>query len=261
MKNNTHALGPLLFLVRRQIRFFQKHKGKNLFGAALDRAWIAILVSAASVLPACSWQDQSVSPPSVLSAAASTRPEARARMSLEGAPPVSAASAAAINATLGNVVQTALRGDTAALVNSLSAPDERRIGNFSETDRRSLSQAGRNFSNDWSSRYGKPYGWNSVSEQTQTFQDYQISQGQDSKHAYVVIPASHGMQRMTLSLRDEGNNIWRINAPDSMTQAVLRDRLSRTLSDLDREKDRWPADSSEATRSTAHKVLSIFATA
>jgi hypothetical protein len=76
--------------------------------------------------------------------------------------------------------------------------------------------------------------------------------------ATVTFPASHGMPEIKVPLIHEAGG-WKIDIPDEMTAAKLRDNVSNVIAKCESMKDKWPADANEAYRGFTHKVLlSIF---
>ena len=209
------------------------------------------------ILEGCTAQEYADAP--ILPVPAARRPEVRARMTLQGAPALPARSGAAIKQRLGLVIDAALRGNLDGVLASLSTEDRLRIAGFSQEDRKALRQIAESFNADWSSRYGEPFAWDSEALQREVFLKYQLSEGQDAAHAFVVIPAGRGMGRITLALHDEGGQQWRINVPAAMNAPVLQDRLNGALEELDAQKMAWPAEVSDAAGLAAQKILEAFA--
>ena len=76
--------------------------------------------------------------------------------------------------------------------------------------------------------------------------------------ATVTIAASHGMPEIKVPLIHEAGG-WKIDIPDEMTAAKLRDNVSNVIAKCESMKDKWPTDANEAYRGFTHKVLlSIF---
>ena len=72
--------------------------------------------------------------------------------------------------------------------------------------------------------------------------------------ATVKIAASHGMPELTVPLIHEAGG-WKIDIPDNVDSAKLRDNVSNALDKCQANKDKWPADANEAYRAITHKVL------
>ena len=72
--------------------------------------------------------------------------------------------------------------------------------------------------------------------------------------ATVKIAASHGMPELTVPMIHEAGG-WKIDIPDTVDSAKLRDNVSNALSKCQEMKDKWPADANEAYRAVTHKVL------
>jgi len=192
-----------------------------------------------------------------ITTSASRKSEPHARMRLEGLPPVSPSAASAINALLGGTVEAALRGDTATVAAKLVPEDHNRVANISGGDLAAMQRASREFDNNWNSRYGSAFSWNQSMNQ-QAFGSYQISKGENDNLAQVVVPPVSGVDRSYLILRDQGNNMWRINSPDALSGTKLKDRIYSALTDLNNSRNDWPANSADASRFAAAKILSIF---
>lgn len=76
--------------------------------------------------------------------------------------------------------------------------------------------------------------------------------------ASVQIAASHGMPAVTVPLIHEAGG-WKIDIPDTVDSTKLRDNVKSALTECNENKDKWPADATEAYRAVTHKVLlSIF---
>lgn len=183
--------------------------------------------------------------------------EPKARMSVEYVA-VSPEAARAIDATLAVTVSAALRGDFAALDANLLPNDQRRIAELSDIDRARIEQYGRRYDSDWSTRYGAPYNWNLDVARREAFNNYQVSQAQDARHAVVIIPASENLPRVALRMVEVGNNRWVIDAPDTLSSYDVMNRLDSTLVDMDNTRADWPSDANYQARIAAHRVLSIF---
>ena len=218
---------------------------------------LAGLGFAVLILEGCTAQDYANAP--ILPITAARRPETRARMTLQGAPALPIRSGAAIKQRLALVVDAAIEGNLDGVLGSLSTEDRLRITGFSQDDRKALRQIAASFNADWSSRYGEPFAWDSQALQQEVFRKYQLSEGQDATHAFVVIPAGRGMGRITLALHDEGGQQWRINVPAAMNAPVLQERLNGALEELDAQKMAWPAEVSDAAGLAAQKILEAFA--
>jgi flagellar hook-basal body complex protein FliE len=72
--------------------------------------------------------------------------------------------------------------------------------------------------------------------------------------ASVKIAASHGMPELTVPMIHEAGG-WKIDIPDSVDSAKLRDNVSNALAKCQENKDKWPADANESYRAVTHKVL------
>jgi hypothetical protein len=72
--------------------------------------------------------------------------------------------------------------------------------------------------------------------------------------ASVTFPASHGMPEVKVPLIHEAGG-WKIDIPDEVDSAKLRDNVQAALTHCDERKDKWPADANEAYRAVTHSVL------
>jgi hypothetical protein len=72
--------------------------------------------------------------------------------------------------------------------------------------------------------------------------------------ASVKIAASHGMPELTVPMIHEAGG-WKIDVPDSVDAAKLRENVSNAVAKCQENKDKWPADANEAYRAVTHKVL------
>jgi hypothetical protein len=72
--------------------------------------------------------------------------------------------------------------------------------------------------------------------------------------ASVKIAASHGMPELTVPMIHEAGG-WKIDVPDTVDAAKLRDNVSNALAKLQENKDKWSPDANEAYRAVTHKVL------
>ena len=72
--------------------------------------------------------------------------------------------------------------------------------------------------------------------------------------ASVTFPASHGMPEIKVPLIHEAGG-WKLDIPDSVDSAKLRDNIQNALTKCSEHKDKWPADANEAYRGVTHKVL------
>lgn len=226
----------------------------------MKRLPVSLLLFAALV-SGCAWYEGNVDPmmPSSMSTEAqpaAQQSQARARMSMENAP-VSPAAASAIDSLLAGTVHAALRGDAAAIVGNLAPEDRNRIGQFSDADRSEMQRVARQYDSSWNSRYHTAYDWSSAANHSQVFGNHQISQIAD-RTAMVVLPAESGMQRVTLRLRDVGNNTWRINAPDALRAADIKNRVDSVLTDMNNSRNNWPNDNNQSARMAAYRILEIF---
>lgn len=215
-------------------------------------------------MPAQSYSAERSSAPSTAArtetkAVSTKRTEPHARMKLEGLPPVSPAAAGAINALLGGTVEAALRGDTASVASRLLPDEQRKVAHISGGALSEMQRVAHEFDMNWNSKYGSAFSWNPSMNQ-EAFGSYQISKGSNDKIAEVITQPAYGMKRERILLRDEGNNTWRINAPEALVSGTkLKDRIYAVLTDLNRSKNNWPASSAEASRYVSEKVLAIFA--
>lgn len=76
--------------------------------------------------------------------------------------------------------------------------------------------------------------------------------------ASLKIAASHGMPELTVPMIHEAGG-WKLDIPDTVDAAKLRDNVQNALAKCQANKDQWPADANEAYRAVTHKVLlSIF---
>jgi len=72
--------------------------------------------------------------------------------------------------------------------------------------------------------------------------------------ATASIMASHGMPALTVPLIHEAGG-WKIDVPDSVDGATLRQNLIDHLTMVKDMKDQWPSDRQEAERAVTHHVL------
>ena len=218
--------------------------------------WAVVL--AAATLPGCAWWHDTFGRGSTTEQRSSMTDQSSARARMNIPVPVSPSIGGAVDATLRSTVGAALKGDMGALAANLVPEDQGRLSQLSAADRDEISRTARRYDSDWNSRYGRAVDWNSDPAFRQVFTDYQISRGKDARHVLVTIPAAQGAPRVTLSMRDLGNNTWRIDAPDSLSSFDLKNRLDSTYSDLSAAKNQWPGDSNLAARIAAQRALSIF---
>ena len=73
--------------------------------------------------------------------------------------------------------------------------------------------------------------------------------------ASVAVKASHGMPSLTVPLVHEAPDAWRIDAPDSLDAAKLKQNVLEHLRAAHAMKDQWPADVNEAYAAVTHHVL------
>lgn len=72
--------------------------------------------------------------------------------------------------------------------------------------------------------------------------------------AVVILPASHGLPEVTLSLIHELPDSWVLDVPDNVTQADLHRNLSAQLTSILASQAQWPADKGEAQRMILHRI-------
>jgi len=75
--------------------------------------------------------------------------------------------------------------------------------------------------------------------------------------ATVHIAASHGLPALDVPMIHEAGG-WKIDIPDSVDAAKLRDNVQTALTKVDENKAQWPADETEAQRAVTHQVLAAI---
>lgn len=73
----------------------------------------------------------------------------------------------------------------------------------------------------------------------------------------VQIPASHGKAALTVSLIQESPT-WRIDIPNNISGQQLHRNLVNALTEFEKDQEKWPTDSIEATRMAVHCVASAL---
>jgi len=72
--------------------------------------------------------------------------------------------------------------------------------------------------------------------------------------AVVHIVESHGLPALDVPFIHEAGG-WKIDVPDTVDAAKLRDNVQAALTDIDEKKADWPADADEAYRHATHRIL------
>jgi len=72
--------------------------------------------------------------------------------------------------------------------------------------------------------------------------------------ATVHIVASHGLPAIDVPMVHETMG-WRIDIPDSVDSAKLKNNLQTALTDIGEKKDQWSADKDDAYRHATHRLL------
>jgi len=72
--------------------------------------------------------------------------------------------------------------------------------------------------------------------------------------ATVHIAASHGLPALDVPMIHEAGG-WKLDVPDSVDAAKLRDNLQTALTKIGDMKDQWPADEADAQRAVTHQIL------
>lgn len=77
--------------------------------------------------------------------------------------------------------------------------------------------------------------------------------------ATVTIASSHGLPEVKVPMIHEAGG-WKLDIPDSVDAAKLRDGVKTAMSKVSSMKAEWPADANEAYRAVSHELLAaIFA--
>ena len=75
--------------------------------------------------------------------------------------------------------------------------------------------------------------------------------------ATVTIQESHGVPAVSVPMIHEAGG-WKIDVPDSLDAAKLRDGVQTAVTKCGEMKDQWPADANEAYRAVTHQVLAAL---
>jgi len=93
------------------------------------------------------------------------------------------------------------------------------------------------------------------SDNSQAASDVQTST--NVERAMVIIPASHGMQQLSVPMIKEDGQ-WKLCVPDNEDAQKLHDSLLRQITMLDDQKATWPSDVNDASRMVNHHVLAAI---
>jgi hypothetical protein len=73
--------------------------------------------------------------------------------------------------------------------------------------------------------------------------------------AIVTVAASHGLPELKVPLIHELPDMWKIDVPDSVDGKIFYDNMLKTLTMVNENKDKWPADVNDAYRAVTHHLL------
>jgi len=73
--------------------------------------------------------------------------------------------------------------------------------------------------------------------------------------ALVTVSGHHGLPALRVPMIHEMPDAWRINVPDSLDAAKLRQNLTDQLTALGSDPSQWPGDENEAYRLVGHRAL------
>jgi len=175
------------------------------------------------------------------------------------------------------------------LIDRLTSPDRKRIGDFSEHEFAELDGRIDQIRKNWKLKYGDDLNmtdafldgfvvitegeianpdvaqknWpvpadsnakpNSVAPNNADTIKY-LDKGRDV--ALVYYPTSHDLASVTVSMiREPGLYDWRIDVPDNLTGQVIHDRLKDTLTAFGDNVAGWPSEARDAYRMLSHRVL------
>jgi hypothetical protein len=170
------------------------------------------------------------------------------------------------------------------LIERLVDADRNRLGEFDDSEMADLDGLVAQLQKDWQAKYDNEFDIENeemvYSDQFLTIQQGEI--GKDPKLASdtmkqtgavtentdedknvdegrniasVMVKASHGLPDLTVPLIHELPDNWRINVPDTLDGAKLKQNLMNHLTHLSQNKARWPQDVNEAHRLVSHHVL------
>jgi hypothetical protein len=160
--------------------------------------------------------------------------------------------------TVGSAAEAALtKGGFDDLVERFVKADRDRIGNFKDQKFDDLDGRAESFRKDWKAKYNADFAigdkdlenWLTVSK---------TGESSDVTMAKAEIPASHGLPALTIPLVKDAM-AWRIDVPDSLTGQDLKNQVLTHLTQVDEQRDKWPADQLEAKRLVVHHIyMALF---
>jgi hypothetical protein len=168
---------------------------------------------------------------------------------------IGAADLTKIYGTLGETAEAALtRNGLDDLAERLTPADKSRIGKLA--DQKSAELDGRidALNKDYNAKYNGKFNL----DKSKVFENWakvqKTGEDKDTTRANAMIPAGHGLPELTVPLVKDHQS-WRIDAPDDVTGAQLKQNVQDELTAIDSMKDQWPGDQLDAQRAIVHRVL------
>jgi hypothetical protein len=155
--------------------------------------------------------------------------------------------------TLGDTAEAALtKGSFDDMVERFVEADRKRIGDFKDMKFDDLDGRIEAFRQAWKAKYNADFdiddkvleNWATVSK---------AGESSDKTMANAMIPAGHSLPAITVPLVKD-NVAWRIDLPDDVSGAQLKQNVLTHLTKFDQMKAQWPADVLEAKRTAVHHV-------
>lgn len=207
--------------------------------------------------------------------------EARQAAGRVGESTAAAPDAEGIRDTLAQVTEAALtEGGLDDLTERLVDADRNRIGNAIEADFPDHSALVKQFRADWKAKYNQDFD---IKDEEAVYPNamFTIAQGEvgaaapsrtevatgqrpgdlDANKergrnvATVSIKESHGLHALTVPLVHEAPDSWKVDVPDTLDAAKLKDNVIAHLKAAHDMKDQWPANVQDAYAAVSHHVL------